>query len=249
MEELVKRDVVVFGISGDSVNTHQKYAAAERLNFGLLSDETKATCKAYGVLGKDGLPQRVSFIIDGQGTLIGIDSTVTAQFNKAGNELTSRHGLNLRTMFSDWNARIGETLPILMLYDQGGSSRPTAPWGKPATVFLTLDESEASSKLNQSVTTLESDPWSKSVAVVRVSTLKTEVKSTILEKALVDRGGSVLKHFDLSSAPMLIITDSNGVVRYRGRPSESSNVSLDRVLRELVMSVIERRPIGGIGRQ
>lgn len=40
---------VVLGVSADSVKRHEKFAAVEKLNFPILSDETHETLNAYGV--------------------------------------------------------------------------------------------------------------------------------------------------------------------------------------------------------
>ena len=40
---------VVFGVSADSVKRHEKFAAVEKLNFPILSDESHDALNAYGV--------------------------------------------------------------------------------------------------------------------------------------------------------------------------------------------------------
>jgi peroxiredoxin Q/BCP len=59
----------VIGISSDSVETHQQFAAAHRLPFILLSDVGGAIRKHYGVPTAFGLPGRVTYIIDRQGVV------------------------------------------------------------------------------------------------------------------------------------------------------------------------------------
>ena len=62
----------VYGISADSVKSHERFAAKHRLNFSLLSDPHRKAEKAFGVprnmFGL--LPGRVTFIFDGQSQLI-----------------------------------------------------------------------------------------------------------------------------------------------------------------------------------
>jgi thioredoxin-dependent peroxiredoxin len=57
----------VIGISSDSVESHQQFAAAHRLPFNLLSDVGGVIRKRYGVPTAFGLPGRVTYIIDRQG--------------------------------------------------------------------------------------------------------------------------------------------------------------------------------------
>lgn len=61
----------IFGISGDSVKSHQRFMARYSLNFSLLSDKDRQAEKAFGVprslFGL--LPGRVTFVIDNQGII------------------------------------------------------------------------------------------------------------------------------------------------------------------------------------
>jgi peroxiredoxin Q/BCP len=59
----------VIGISSDSVESHQQFAAAHRLPFLLLSDEDGLIRKRYGVPTAFGLPGRVTFVIDRRGVV------------------------------------------------------------------------------------------------------------------------------------------------------------------------------------
>ncbi|HKB88363.1 MAG TPA: thioredoxin-dependent thiol peroxidase [Patescibacteria group bacterium] len=49
--ELTKLNVVVLGVSKDSVKSHKKFAEKYDLNFPILSDESKETIIAYGAWG------------------------------------------------------------------------------------------------------------------------------------------------------------------------------------------------------
>ncbi len=67
---------VVLGISTDSVASHEKFAAAQGLNFPLLADEDHAVAEKYGVwveknmYGKKSFGvQRATFLIDAAGKL------------------------------------------------------------------------------------------------------------------------------------------------------------------------------------
>ena len=57
----------VIGISSDSVESHQQFAARHRLPFILLSDADGVIRKRYGVPTAFGLPGRVTYIIDRHG--------------------------------------------------------------------------------------------------------------------------------------------------------------------------------------
>lgn len=70
-QEYKKNNVIILGISKDSVASHKKFAEKYHLSFPLLSDETKDVIKAYGAWGEkkfmgrvfDGI-KRVSFLIN-----------------------------------------------------------------------------------------------------------------------------------------------------------------------------------------
>jgi len=69
--EYKKNNIVILGISKDSVASHKKFAEKYHLSFPLLSDETKDVIKAYGAWGEkkfmgrvfDGV-KRISFLIN-----------------------------------------------------------------------------------------------------------------------------------------------------------------------------------------
>ena len=77
------RDVVVIGISRDSISSHLKFAEKYNLPFILLSDPERAAIEAYGVWQEKKLYGklsfgivRTSFIIDEQGVIQKVMSKV-----------------------------------------------------------------------------------------------------------------------------------------------------------------------------
>ena len=73
---LKKKGVVVLGVSGDSLASHDKFKAKYKLNFPLLSDPDKAVAKKYGAWGEKVLYGKKSvgmirstFVIDGEGVV------------------------------------------------------------------------------------------------------------------------------------------------------------------------------------
>ena len=67
-EDFVQAGAVVIGVSGDSVESHQAFAAHHRLPFLLLCDASGKLRKAFGVPKTLGvLPGRVTYVIDKQG--------------------------------------------------------------------------------------------------------------------------------------------------------------------------------------
>ncbi len=67
-ERFTDAGAVVIGISGDSADSHRKFAAQHRLPFHLVSDPKGEIRKAFGVPRTMGLlPGRVTYVIDRQG--------------------------------------------------------------------------------------------------------------------------------------------------------------------------------------
>jgi peroxiredoxin Q/BCP len=65
-------DALIIGISGQSVESHKKFAEKYKLSFTLLSDEGNKVRKLFGVptdfLGA--IPGRVTYIVDKSGTVV-----------------------------------------------------------------------------------------------------------------------------------------------------------------------------------
>jgi len=73
---LKRKGVVVLGVSGDSVASHDRFRDKYSLNFALLSDPDKAVAKKYGAWGEKVMYGRKTvgmirstFVIDGEGVV------------------------------------------------------------------------------------------------------------------------------------------------------------------------------------
>jgi thioredoxin-dependent peroxiredoxin len=74
--KIKKAGAVVYGVSPDSVASHEKFRAKYRLNFPLLSDPDKSVAKKYGAFGEKVMYGkkvigmiRSTFVIDGDGVV------------------------------------------------------------------------------------------------------------------------------------------------------------------------------------
>ena len=88
--EFRKRDVIVIGISRDSVESHRKFAEKYNLPFILLSDPELQAIQAYGVwqekklYGKSSMGVvRTTFIIDEEGAIAEVMPKVKPDTNAA----------------------------------------------------------------------------------------------------------------------------------------------------------------------
>src|SRR5436190_21772287 len=81
-EDFAKAGAAVIGISGDSLESHRKFAADHRLPFPLASDPQGEIRKAFGVPNTLGIfPGRVTYVIDKRGI---VRLTFNAQFSASG---------------------------------------------------------------------------------------------------------------------------------------------------------------------
>ena len=65
--DLFGNDVVVVGISPDSLSTHQRFAGSLGLPFHLLSDLDQKVSRAYGSADRGGYNRRTVYVIDRKG--------------------------------------------------------------------------------------------------------------------------------------------------------------------------------------
>ncbi|MFN7727768.1 MAG: peroxiredoxin [Bdellovibrio sp.] len=76
LPEFKKTGTEVFGISRDSIKSHEKFKAKECYTFDLLSDEDEALCRLFGVMKEKNMygkkvwgVERSTFLIDREGRL------------------------------------------------------------------------------------------------------------------------------------------------------------------------------------
>lgn len=62
-DSLFGSDVVVVGISADSLSTHSRFAASLGIPFRLLSDPDQAVARKYGSRDNSGFPKRTVFVV------------------------------------------------------------------------------------------------------------------------------------------------------------------------------------------
>ena len=60
---------LLWGISAQDVDSHERFAAKRGLQFPLLADTDKSVHRLYGTAGRLGLPRRSVFVVDADGAL------------------------------------------------------------------------------------------------------------------------------------------------------------------------------------
>ena len=85
---LATHDVALFMLSIDDIETNTAFAKKNEAPFPILSDPTKQTAEAYGVIGSHGYASRWTFYVDRNGVIAEIDKNVTPL--SAGVDITRR---------------------------------------------------------------------------------------------------------------------------------------------------------------
>jgi peroxiredoxin Q/BCP len=62
-------DAQVLAVSGQDLESHEKFATQHGFQFPLLADTEKVVARAYGTLGPLGIPRRSVFVIDASGVV------------------------------------------------------------------------------------------------------------------------------------------------------------------------------------
>ena len=75
-DKIRKFNVAYFMASVDPVSENKGFAEQEKADFPLLSDPTKKTAEAYGVLNPKGMASRWTFYIGKDGRILAIDKAV-----------------------------------------------------------------------------------------------------------------------------------------------------------------------------
>jgi peroxiredoxin Q/BCP len=82
LNELNDLNIMVIGISTDSLDSHEKFAKRYNLTFPLVADENKEISRLYGVLNERGRSNRVTFLIDENGIIRHIFRKVNVSAHK-----------------------------------------------------------------------------------------------------------------------------------------------------------------------
>jgi peroxiredoxin Q/BCP len=77
--QFLAKNAVILGVSVDSSDSHQQFCTTENLTFRLLADTKKKVTSAYGSLGANGMAARNTFLIDPQGKIAQVWTSVSPQ--------------------------------------------------------------------------------------------------------------------------------------------------------------------------
>ena len=98
IDEFMRNNIQVVGISTDSVNSHSTFCTKLKLNFPLLSDTAKTVSKQFDAINLFGIRKRLLALIGTDRTVLWKDSTLTISFIKTGEILEKAKLLSIKEM-------------------------------------------------------------------------------------------------------------------------------------------------------
>ena len=81
-EALNELNTVIFGISKDSVKSHERFTEKQGLNFLILADEDKSVCQLYDVLKEKNMYGKKTIGIERSTFIINKDGYIVKEFRK-----------------------------------------------------------------------------------------------------------------------------------------------------------------------
>ncbi len=252
---LQQRNAVVYGISADDVASHRRFADKLHLNFPILADPEKKVILAYGVLGKNGVADRVTFIIDRSGRIMSIDRAVNAQFVRQGGVLISRHALNLALALSDWKAEIGKPVPDFSLPAVGGRTVQLYEVPKKAYVVVFVSKNcPVSRAYIGRLKQLASDPAYADIAFLAVNSNSDEPMAEVEADArqnqypfpvAKDTGNVIADHFQAKATPTVWVMNSDRIAVYRGAIDDNQDEAraTHHYLKDALDAVLAGKPV------
>jgi peroxiredoxin len=255
MGRIQERNAVVFGISTDTVEAQKAFHDREMLNFPLLADSDKKMSEAYGVLQPSGRDARVTFVIGTTGTIMHIDRSVNAQFERAGGTLSSRHGENIALLLSNWKSKIGGPVPSFSVKDVNGKTAVALPAGKKgAAVFFLSVDCPTSIAYEERIARLASDPAYKDVQFLGLFPNQGERTEVIKLRAderkfpfpvARDMRNALANHFGVTVTPTVWALDAKGNAVYSGAIDDNQDAALvkQRYLKDALDSILGEKPV------
>ena len=80
--QFTRANTVIFGLSRESIKSHEKFKANEKFNFDLISDPDEKICKQYDVIKEKSMYGKKYMGIERSTFLIGPDSRIIKEWRK-----------------------------------------------------------------------------------------------------------------------------------------------------------------------
>lgn len=80
--KFTRANTVIFGVSKDSLSSHEKFKAKQKFNFELISDEDESLCQYFDVIKEKNMYGRKYMGIERSTFLIGADGKLKQEWRK-----------------------------------------------------------------------------------------------------------------------------------------------------------------------
>ena len=246
---LTAKNVAVLSVNSDDVGSHAAFAEKEGLNYPLLADPDRVVLKRYGVLGANGLAQRVTYVIDPNGKIAGIDRKVDETFARKDGELKTTHLDDIDQFVSPWKARVGERVPNLWMAGEDGKTVSIRPRSGVVTVLLFLGSDDLSRNCVPVLADIVNSPAYEKASFYAINpnqgwgSLPTPENRWGL-KWLFDPLKSTSAHFEVTHTPSVCMVDGMGNVRYFGSLDTPGKAFEGKatIFRQALLALMEGRP-------
>ncbi|MDW8104185.1 MAG: redoxin domain-containing protein [Armatimonadota bacterium] len=237
LSEFQRMGVQVFGISVQDAKSKREFCEREGLTFPLLADVGGRVAKQYGVLMPAGLAQRVTFVVNPQGQIAHVVTSVNV--NAHGEQVLSllqrQPILPTAQPSTNWQAKIGQPIPDFQL-PRADNGRMESVYGdrkqKATVVMFIATQCPISNDYNERMRTLAEQYMPQGVRFVGINSNATEPIAEVAEHAkrhrfpfpvLKDEGNRIADRFNAQFTPEIFVMDAKGVLRYHGRIDDSQN--------------------------
>lgn len=248
-----EKGVVILGVSVQDTDSKKAFATKYGLTFPVLADTEKSVAKAYGVLGANGVAERVTFVIAPDGTIQNVDRA--ARLTRKDGKVASDHAATLAlTLSGDWKAELGKPVPSFTLKNYDGKPITSTSNKDELTVFAFVStKCSYSNDYNARLAKFARDYAErdgKRVRVVAINSNTGEKPEAIAQHAkdnalpypvVKDEKNLIADHFQAEKTPEVWIVDKRGVVRYHGAIDDHFDVAQVKVnyLTDVVNALLE----------
>jgi thioredoxin-dependent peroxiredoxin len=228
LPQFKEKNVVVLGVSVQDTASKKAFAEKYGLTFPVLADTEKSVAKAYGVLGANGVAERVTFVIGADGTLQNVDRA--ARLARQDGKVMSDHAAALALMLSDdWKAEVGKPVPSFTLKNHDGKPIISTSSQADVTVLAFVStKCSFSNDYNGRLTAFAreyAERNGKKVRVLAINSNAGEKPDAIAKHAkdndfpypvVKDEGNVIADRFRAEKTPEIWVMDRRGVIRYHG---------------------------------
>lgn len=248
-----EKNVVVLGVSVQDTTSKKAFATKYGLTFPVLADAKQTVAKAYGVLGANGVAERVTFVIGADGTVQNVDRA--ARLTRQDGKVVSDHAATLALLLSEnWKAELGKPVPSFTLKNHDGKPITSTSAQADLTVLAFVStkcsfSNDYNGRLSQFARDY-AERNGKKVRVLAINANAGEKPEAIAKHAkdndlpypvVKDEGNVIADHFAAEKTPEVWVMDRRGILRYHGAIDDHYDAAQVKThyLKDAVIALLE----------